>query len=64
MANLNYSERPFTRLDATYQVPFTWFELADLNADGKVDLLVLGSDYPIGKNTYAEQPGRLFLGDG
>jgi hypothetical protein len=64
MATLSYTERPFTRLDATYQTPYLWFEATDLNGDGNVDLLVLGADYPIGKTTYAPQPGRLFLGDG
>jgi hypothetical protein len=64
MANLNYSERKLTRLDATYQVPFISLEVADLNGDGNADLLVLGADYPTGKSTYAPQPGRLFLGDG
>ena len=64
MANLDYSERKLTRLDATYQVPFLSLEVADLNGDGNADLLVLGADYPTGKSTYAPQPGRLFLGDG
>ena len=30
MATLSYTERPFTRLDATYQTPYLWFEATDL----------------------------------
>jgi len=42
-------------------IPFS----ADLNGDGKEDLIVLGADYPQnGATSYAPQPGRVFLGDG
>jgi hypothetical protein len=40
------------------------FSAADLNGDGKEDLLILGAYYPGGPTNYSPQPGRVLIGDG
>jgi hypothetical protein len=39
-------------------------EIADLNADGHQDFVLLGANFPGGSVINVPQPGRVFLGDG
>lgn len=66
--SLIYTSRPLSILDAGYRVPNIFHALGDVNADGHVDLLVLGQQYPgtpgVNGTNWQSQPGRLYLGDG